>query len=449
MYHPLLFPDLRQMLQEDDRDGLREFCEVLHPAVTAEVLEGLPAEDVWRVLSNCGLERQVEIFEFMSVAQQFELVQDVDRKRLSRLLEAMSPDDRVDLLERMNPDRVENILPLIAQAERNDIKKLLSYPDESAGAIMTTEYAWLPEDITVREALDRLRKQAPDRETIYYVYIVDEGRRLHGFISLRELILARPDAKLAEIMTKDVISVRVDDDQEDVAAQLAKYDFLAIPVVDDQNRLVGIVTHDDVLDIVREEADEDAYLQSAVGPLEDSYLDTPVWIIARKRGMWLALLLVAALFTASILERYNTVSKEDTWLIWFVPLILGCGGNAGSQAATLIIRALALRDIVAFGRIRVAGRELLAAVTLAAFLGMLGFGLAWMFVSAKQAAVVGTSVLLVVTMTSTLGALLPIAFKQLGMDPALMSNPLIAVMSDILALLVYFNVAVVMLRAFS
>ncbi|MEX0702163.1 MAG: magnesium transporter [Planctomycetales bacterium] len=444
VYHQLLLPDLKQMLAEDDKAGLAEFCNALYPPVAAEVLEGLPAEDVWRVLENCSLSRQVEIFEFLSLAEQVELVDKLDRKRLSRLVEEMSPDDRVDLLSRLGPERVENLLPLIAQAERSDIRKLLSFPEQSAGAIMTTEYASLPADITVRDALDRLRKQAPDRETIYYIFILGEDRRLDGMISLRDLILAKPDAKLADLMRRDVISVRVDDDQEHVAQELARYDFLAIPVVDSQNRLVGIVTHDDVLDIVQEEADEDAYRLGAVEPLEDSYLETPLLTIVWKRGMWLVLLLFAALGTSAVLSRYEEVSQKNAWLIWFVPLVIACGGNAGSQSATLLIRALALRESV--GSLRVVGRELAAGFSLGLFLGGLGFLLALLYVPRGHAMIIGTTVMLVVVMGAVTGAMLPILFKRLGMDPALMSNPLIASLSDILGLLIYYNVAVLVLR---
>lgn len=446
MYHQLLLPDLRQMLEEDDKQGLAEFCNALYPPVAAEVLENLSDEDAWRVLENCSLSRQVEIFENLDLAKQIELVDRLDRKRLSRLIEEMSPDDRVDLLNRLDPERVENLLPLIAQAERSDIRKLLSFPEHSAGAIMTTEYASLPADITVQEAIDRLRRQAPDSETIYYVYILGDDRRLEGIITLRDLILAKPDAKLSKIMRRDVISVRVDDDQEHVAQELARYDFIAIPVVDSQNRLVGMITHDDVLDIVQEEADEDAYRLGAVAPLEDSYLETSLLTIAWKRGMWLVVLLFAALGTSAVLSRYEHVSQQHSWLVWFVPLVIACGGNAGSQSATLLIRALALQDSGSIRGARVILREVIAGLSLGIGLGLLGFLLAMLYVSPDKALIVGATVVLVVLMGAVTGATLPMIFKRLGMDPALMSNPLIAALSDILGLLIYYNVAVLVLK---
>lgn len=214
MFSPLLLPDLRVMLEENDTQGLTEFCNALHSVAAAEVLESLDPPSVWRVLDHCPIDRRVEIFEYLPLSKQVELVEAVDRPRLSHLIQHMSADDRVDLLSEMDKEQVDALMPLIAQAERDDIRRLLSYPEDSAGALMTTEYASLPEGITVRDALERLRQQAPDRETIYYIYILDENRRLDGSISLRELILARPGARLADIMKRDVVSVRVTDDQE-------------------------------------------------------------------------------------------------------------------------------------------------------------------------------------------------------------------------------------------
>jgi magnesium transporter len=353
----------------------------------------------------------------------------------------MSSDDRVALLKNLDPAQVELLMPLIAQAERGDIRKLLSYPEHSAGSIMTTDYASLPEGITAREALARLRTQAPDRETIYYVYVIDDARHLHGFVSLRKLFLARPEAPVSELMDKDVISVRVDEDQEIVANKIARYDFIAMPVVDDQGRLVGIVTHDDVLDVVQQEATEDAHLMGAVSPLEDGYLATPFFTLAWKRGIWLVLLLVAGFGTSGVLSHYNKETERWEWLVWFLPLVLASGGNAGSQSATLVIRALALGQLDRETQLRIGRRELLTGLVLGGTMALLGFVFASQYVLKADAAVVAGTVALVVTFGTVNGTLLPIGLKRLGMDPALMSNPLIASLSDILGVLIYYNVA--------
>lgn len=446
MYRELLQPDLRIMIDENDVEGMREFCEILHPAATAEVLEDIDSKLAWRVLRTCSLDRQVEILEFMSLPTQVGLTEIIDRGRLTRLLEEMAPDDRVDLLSRMDAEKVENLLPSIAQAERSDIRKLLSYPESSAGALMTTEYASLPEDISVGEALERLRKQAPDRETVYYIYILDEGRHLHGFISLRDLILAKPHRKLADIMQHDVISVRVTDDQEIVAQEMARYDFIAIPVVDNQNRLVGIVTHDDILDVIHEEATEDVQRLGGIEPLEDGYLTTPIRILTWKRGVWLVLLLGAALGTASVVSGYQPIAEKEPWMILFLPMVLASGGNAGSQSATLVIRAVSLGELGRETAFRIFWREVLLASGLGACLGFLAFLCALIFNPPARAMTVAATVLLVVVMGAVTGSMLPLLFKRLGMDPALMSNPLIAAIVDMMGVVIYFNVAILLLH---
>ncbi|MBO51470.1 MAG: magnesium transporter [Planctomycetaceae bacterium] len=439
----LLLPDLRELLVADDTQAIAGFCEALHPAAVAEVLEGLEADETWRVLACCSSEQQAVIFSYFDLPDQLQLVETVPRELFSRLIEEMAPDDRVDLLERLDRERVENLLPMVAQAERRDIQRLLSFPDDSAGSIMTTEYASLPAEATVAEALEQLRQQAPDRETIYYVYVIDDGRRLRGFISLRDLILARPETRVNEIMERDVISVRVDDDQEEVAQRLARYDFIAIPVVDAQNQLVGIVTHDDAMDVAQEEADEDAYRSGAVVPLQDDYLSTSLGTLAWKRGGWLVVLLFAAVLTALALQsmRQDPQADDLKWMVLFIPLVLASGGNAGSQSATLVIRALAVSQLERRESVKVLLRELVLAGLLGGGLAVLSFLAAMGFVAVDQAAVVGITVFLVVAMGTVTGAMLPLGFQKMGLDPALMSNPLIAAVVDVVGVIIYYNVA--------
>jgi len=301
--------------------------------------------------------------------------------------------------------------------------------------------------MTVRDALTQLRTQAPNRETIYYVYVLDDARHLHGFVSLRTLILARPETLVADLMDKDVISVRVDEDQESVANRMARYDFIAMPVVDDQGRLVGIITHDDVLDVVQQEATEDVHMLGGVSPLEDGYLSTPFVTLAWKRGIWLVLLLVAGLGTSAVLKHYNDETQHLLWLVWFTPLVLAAGGNAGSQSATLVIRAMALGQLNRETQFRIGRREVATGLVLGGTLALLAFTFASQFfrVSLPDAAVVAATVALVVTLGTVNGTLLPMVLKHLGMDPALMSNPLIASLSDMLGVLIYYNVALLLI----
>lgn len=439
IFHSLLMPDLLQMIQERDDLGMREFCSALFPGVVAEMLQDLEAGRAWDVLQHAPPTVQAEIFPFFSIHFQILLVDLIGPQPLSQIIENMSPDDRVDLLERMDPEHVESVLRLVAQAERSDIRKLLSYPEYSAGSIMTTEYASLPEDITVKDALERLRVQAPSRETIYYIYITDQGRHLLGFCSLRKLILEKPSTKLSSIMQRDVISVRVDDDQEYVAHEIARYDFIAIPVVDNQNRLVGIVTHDDAADVMQEEATEDAYLAAAVQPLEDGYIASPFFELAWKRGVWLVILLGAASMTARVLQFFEP-DNASSWMVLFLPMVLASGGNAGSQSATLVIRALALEETK--GRVGwIAWREIRIGALLGSVLALLSFFVAQWMVGFEASMVVTLTVFSVVAIGTLAGAMLPLALKGMGMDPAFMSNPLIAALSDMLGVFIYYSTA--------
>lgn len=445
LYSSLLQPDLRQMVAENDDVGLHEFCDALLPSVAAEVLEDVEPDTIWKVLSHCEAPRQAEIFQYLPLPAQVTLVEQIDHKSLSRIIEELPADDRVDLLERLEPGRVEEVLPLVAQAERSDIRKLLSYPEESAGSIMTTEYASLPANITVEEALKRLRLQAPRAETIYYVYVTDENRHLIGCLSLSVLIQSRPTALLQDVMERDLISAQVDDDQESVANKILRYDFIAIPVVDADNKLVGIVTHDDAADVMQEEATEDAQMLAAVAPLEDSYLETPFLTLAWKRGVWLVILLGAASVTAHVLSFlelfYFNEKNLGNWMVVCFPLVLASGGNAGSQSATLVIRAMALHETD--GKVRqIVWREFRIGLLLGTILGLLGFMVGyWLFHHADKAATVGLSVFLVVSLGTVWGSMLPLGLRRAGMDPALMSNPLIASISDMVGVVTYYTIA--------
>jgi magnesium transporter len=468
VYSSLILPDVRLMVQEEDRHGMTEFCRVLHPAVVASILEELEPREVWVILDHAELKLRVEIFEYIALRRQTDMVAELDRRRLSELLEEMSPDDRVDLLSRMPNDRVQDLLPLIAQAERNDIRRLLSYDEHSAGSIMTTEYASLPAKITVSEALQQLREQAPDSETIYYIYILSSSRRLEGLISLRELILARPDAVLSDIMERDVIRMQVDEDREDVVQELARYNFIAMPIVDADNRLVGIVTHDDAMDVVQEEATEDAYRQSAVEPLKDDYEDTPLLTILWKRGIWLLVLSFVAIMTAGVLEYYRdatevggsraTEAPENLtkMILLFLPLVMASGGNAGSQSATLFIRMFALQpaDAAVPGTEftvdrQLAIREMMVALALGGTLGLLDFLMVWLIpwfgLSVVKAAALGLTILMIVLLGTTAGTMLPVLFRRMGMDPAIMSNPLIAAIVDVFGVVIFYEVTMLLL----
>lgn len=451
MLNTLFLPELREMLAAGDQDGLQEFCTAIHPAGTAEFMEGLTAAEAWQVLQFADNSTRIEVFLYFDPDRQVEILEAQDRQEVAELIARMAPDDRVDLLEEVDREIVDEILALIPTEERRDILLLSSHPENTAGAVMTTAVAKLPEAITVREALEELSRQSDDVETIYYLYIVDDSNHLRGLVSTRELIakLKHPETKLGDIMETELITVDADDDQEEVAQKVAKYDLLAIPVVDDQHHMLGIITYDDVIDVVLEEAVEDAHRIAGVDPLEESYLRTSVVTLSWKRGIWLAVLFVFALITAFALKGYEKQLDAWKWLVFFIPLIISSGGNTGSQSATLIITALVRGDVQLKDWWTVLKRELQSGLILGGFLALLGYAAAYLMIDPAVVDVSTTSVLLVLPLTVLLvvlcgtffGSLLPLAFQRMGLDPALMSNPFVAGIIDILGIVIYLNVA--------
>jgi magnesium transporter len=441
--NPILLPELRVMLADGDSAGLREVAEELHPATVAEFSEGLDDGEIWGLLETVPVERQAEIFPYYPLSRQVELVKAADRAHLGPLIEWMAADNRDDLLRELEPEFVEEILPLVAKAERHDIRMLLSCPEDSAGALMTTEYASLPAEITAGEAIARLRMQAPDSESIYYIYVLDAERHLVGFVSLRDLILAKPTALVADLMQRDVISVRMDEPQEKVVELLARFDFIAIPVVDDHNRLVGIVTHDDVLDAVREEATDEAQMIAAVAPLGEGYLEAAITSMTWKRGVWLAILFATAALTAMVLSTWQS---PHTWLVAFIPLVIASGGNSGNQSAALVINALSTGDCHLSDWKRIVRREFVLGLLLGAILAIPGYLLALAYAPTPlQAIVIPATILSVVLIGSLVGSVLPLVFRSIGLDPALMSNPFVSAIVDIVGIVVYMGLALAVL----
>jgi magnesium transporter len=374
MADPLFTPEARMMLEKDDRAGMETFCETLHPATVADTLtDSFTAEEVWKFLRSSDIGHQAAIFAYFPMEWQLAMVAGSGREQTAHLIEEMSHDDRAELLRRLPKPVQESLLRLVDEADRRDIAKLIQYPEDSAGALMTTDYAWLPAHITVEEALERLRLQAPERETIYYVYVVDEQRRLQGVVSLRDLIMAPRQAVISELMETHIVTVRDTDDRATLAKEFQEYDLLAIPVVGADGRLVGIITSDDVLDVVVEETTEDVHRMGAVTPLEDDYLQTSFLKLWRNRAFWLSCLFFAELFTFSALSYFEDAIAEVVVLSLFVPLCISTGGNSGSQAATLITRALALGQISGRDWWRVFRHEIAMGVVLGVTLGVIGF----------------------------------------------------------------------------
>jgi magnesium transporter len=454
MRHPLLAPDLRELILERNEAALREFFVGHHPADAAELLDDLQPDEVLFVLNLFDGRERAAVFSYLEPELQDGVAGLMERGPMAALLTYMSHDERADLVGRLPQERIEQILPLLAHAEREDIRNLASYDAGTAGAVMTSDYATLPAELTAAAAIERLRREAPDRETIYYCYVVDDQRRLIGMVSLKDLILAPASRPVSKIMQTDVISATVDEDQEAAAAKLMEYDLIALPIVDSGGRLVGIVTHDDVIDVIVDEATEDVYRMGAVEPLMDSYLRTPFATLWGKRGFWMTILFVGGFLTTTAMARFEWLFQKMPALMLFVPLIISAGGNCGSQSATLITRALALGEIEPRDWFHVLWHEILMGASLGLMLGLVGFLRAWItpldalegLDPYRLATVVAVGVSVVVLCGNLLGAILPLALKRLGFDPALMSNPVVASLVDVTGIVVYFVIAEAMLN---
>ncbi|MGN6134201.1 MAG: magnesium transporter [Aureliella sp.] len=444
MINTLYLPELREMLAEHNGAELREFCMALHPGRTAEFMEGLSSHEAWEVLQFADPQLRTEIFSYFDANEQMEILLQEDDKQVAELITNLPADDAVDLLSELPDERVEHLLALIPAPDRRDIRRLQTFEEGTAGALMTTEAACLDERLTVREALEKLSRQAEHLETIYYIYVVDDTNHLKGVVSTRCLVssIGKPNRRIGELMETDLIVARASDDQQSVTQKVAKFNLLAIPVVDNQGHMLGIITHDDVIDVVMEEATEDAQRIAAVDPLEDSYTRTGILTLSWKRGMWLGILFFPGMITVFSLEHYQDQLRKFIWLPWFLPLIMGCGGNSGSQSATLIITAMTAGDVRVSDWLKIVVRELSTGLLLGTALGLVGLVPALLVAPSPWAAlIIPTTVLLVVMCGTMTGSLLPMFFQSRGWDPALMSNPFVAGINDILGILLYVNVA--------
>ena len=453
MRNPLLVPDLRELIQSGEIAALREFIEDQHPGRTAELIEDLEAQDGDSLFRILPPRDRAEVLSYLGTESQNRIVAAMPPQEAAELLHHMSHDERADLVNRLDEEFVDVVLPHLAQAEREDIRRLASYEPGTAGAVMTTDYVTLPAHITVREALDRLRHDAPDRETIYYCYVVDHNRRLIGFVSLKNLILSRRSALIEDIMQRDVIFGRLDEDQETVARQIDKYDLLALPIVDSTGRLVGIITHDDAMDILRQEQTEDILKFGGVSP--DPEADTaPYWQstvidVVRRRIKWLLMLFLAENLTYPVVRYYKWTTDDSHFpaLEFFIPLMLGTGGNAGSQTVGTIIRGMALGEIKGRDAWRVLLREWLIGLFLGLMLGTAGLLYAryWRGQPWGISAVVGLTLLGICMWANTIGALIPLLARRMGIDPAVISAPFISTLVDATGLVIYFTTAILLL----
>lgn len=436
---------LLSALERGAHGELRALVEDIHPADLAQAIAEMEPQAIWAVIAALPATDGAEVFGYLDTGLQVQLAHLLSRKDLARIIGEMSADERADLYNRLTPEEQDALLPGLAQAEREDIRKLASYEEGTAGAIMTSDYATLRPGLTVREAIEALRREAPDKETIYQAYVIDGQRRLLGTVSLRDLILAPAGTRVEDIMTRDVIYARAEHPQEDVAAMVSRYDLIALPIVNGGERLVGIVTYDDAMDVAEEEATEDFHKVGTVGKLDSSVREAGFALLYRKRVFWLVLLVFGNLFSGAGIAFFEDTIAAYVALVFFLPLLVGSGGNAGAQAATLMVRALATGDVRMKDWGRMLGRELGVAAALGITAGIAVSGIGAFRGGPDIALVVALTMVLVVIIGSLVGMSLPFALSRFKLDPATASAPLVTTIADALGVVIYFAIATLIL----
>lgn len=441
------------LLKEKKKVALKEFLAEQNPADIASWIEELLEDDeiakeelllLYRILPK---EIAADTFVEMSIETQETLIKSFSDKELREVLDDIFLDDTVDIIEEMPANVVKRMLKNVDPETRQSINQLLDYPEDSAGSIMTIEYVDLKKSMTVEAAFKRIRKTGVDKETIYTCYVTDSNRKLLGLVSVKDLLLSDYEEIVGDIMEENIISVGTHDDQEEVANVFAKYDLLALPVVDKENRLVGIITVDDAIDVIQEEHTEDIEKMAAINPTDKPYLKMSTVDIWKSRILWLLVMMISSTFTSMIINHFESALAAQVLLAAFVPMLMGTGGNAGSQASVTVIRGLSLGEIefsdifsVIWKEIRVA---VMSGVTLASamFVKLLLIDRLEVMV----ALVVALTLVVVVLVAKTVGCILPILSKKVGLDPAVMSAPIITTIVDAMSLLIYFTIATAVL----
>ena len=439
MDHKAIALFLKNAIENNNFDQAIDKLEDLRPIDTADTLALLDPNTSWQLLEQ--LPDRATIFSYLDPEDQVALAFAFPRTSLAKLVGEMPSDERTDLYKRLNQSQRDALLPALAQAEREDIRQLSAYAEKTAGALMTSDYATLKAQMTVAEALAALRLEAPDAETIYHAYVIDDRRKLLGVVSLRALILAAPDQIIGDIMLTKVVSSNVHADQEDVAKTVARYDLIALPIIDDNGALVGIVTHDDAMDVASDEATDDFHKAGGVSSLVSSFKDTSIRILYRKRVFWLVFLVFGNLISGVGISHFEDVIAANLVLVFFLPLLVDSGGNAGSQSATLMVRALATGEVVMKDWFSLLGREALVAlllgVTMAAAIAVIGYFRG----DAVVSLVLALSMVSVVMIGCVIGMSLPFVLSKVGFDPASASAPLITSVCDASGVAIYLFIA--------
>ena len=443
MLEKKIHTQLSELLTEKDYRSVKTLLTACTPQDIALLLDDVAADDVLLLFRLLPKELAAETFVEMDSDLQERLLQNFTDTELRGVIAELFVDDMVNIIEEMPANVVKRILASADAETRAAVNEILHYPPDSAGSIMTTEYVRLSEEMTVEDAFARIRREGVDKETIYTCYVTAADRRLIGLVTVKTLLLSDKATTVGEIMERNVISVRTDTDRELVAQELSKYDFLAMPVTDGENRLVGIVTFDDAIDVMQEEATEDIEKMAAITPTDKPYLKTGVVESFIKRIPWLCLLMISATFTGAIITYFEDALAKAVILTAFIPMLMDTGGNAGSQSSVTIIRGVSLGEISMRDILRILWKEMRVALLCGVALGIVGFGKLMLLdqVGLRVALVVCFTLVVTVLTANLVGATLPMLAKRLGFDPAVMASPFITTIVDALSLLFFFNIA--------
>ena len=432
-----------ELLENKRYTNLNKCLEQINNQDIPALFEELSSEDMVRLFRVLPKDEAADVFSYMEPDLQEKLINSLTDKELKNVLDELFMDDTVDLIEEMPSNVVKRILKTVNKEDRKTINELLKYPDDSAGSIMTTEFIDLKVNMTVEKAFEKIKKIGLKKETVYTCYVLDVRREIIGIIDIKDLLLAERDTLIKEIMETNVISVNTLDDKEEVAKQFDKYDVMALPVVDKEERLVGIITVDDAIDVLQEETTEDFELMAAMTPTEDSYFKTTVFSHAKNRILWLLILMLSSAITGAIITHYENAFATIPILVSFIPMIMGTGGNCGSQSSTLIIRGMAIDEISLKDFTKAIWKELRVALMVGAVLALVnGIRIMIQYNDFMLAVVLGLTLITTVILAKLLGCVLPMLAKKLKLDPAIMASPLITTIVDTCSILIYFAIAV-------
>ena len=436
-----------ELLSQNNYKELKVLLRESNEADVAECLNELEKEDLAIVFRLLNKDEAADIFARMDDGSQEMLVELMSDSELASIISKLYVDDAADLIEELPANLVTKVLKNTSATKRKTINEILKYPEDSAGSIMTTEYVDLHKNDTVKDAFDRIRKIGLKKETVYTCYVIDSDRHLLGVTTVKDLLMEDYDTKLVDVMEENVITVSTTEDKEEVSKMFDKYDFLALPVIDSENRLVGIVTIDDAFDVMSEESEEDFEKMAAMAPSEDVYLKEPIFRQYKNRIVWLLILMLSSIVTGKIITNYESAFASVPLLVSFIPMIMDTGGNCGSQASTMIIRALATDEIETRDVFKAWWKEIRIALLVGVTLGIVnGARIALQYHDFSLALVIAITLMFTACIAKSLGCLLPIGAKALKLDPAYMASPMITTIVDACSLAIYFNIALVLMN---